>query len=65
MENLNIELSKEPSIIESKKVCPVKIGSQIVGSNHFNEYDIRVDQLGVASIQTLNSQSPRDAKETL
>jgi hypothetical protein len=46
-------------------VSAVKIGSQIVGSNHFNDYDIRVDQLGVASIQTMNSQSPRDAKEIL
>lgn len=39
---------------ESEAVSPVKVGGKIVGTNHFNDYDIRVDNLGNASIQTLN-----------
>ena len=33
-----------PQSLDSERISPVKIGSQIVGSNHFNDYDIRVDQ---------------------
>ena len=60
LENLNLKLNKNDEIsdISSRKkfletVKPVAIGGQIVGSNHFDEYNIKIDSQGKAIITSI------------
>lgn len=46
-------------------IKPFKIGSHIVGSDHFDEYNIRIDPFGKASITSIHQQSPRDMKDIM
>lgn len=57
------EKSSRQKFLETVK--PVAIGGQIVGSNHFDEYNIKIDDQGKAIITSIQEQSPRDAKDII